>query len=66
MIIYKGMIKVQNAQLEIDAGYENEKAFCICEAKNVLAEQVLIRQLYYPYRLWKSKISKPVIPIMRL
>lgn len=56
-------ILVQNAQLEIDAGYESEKAFCICEAKNIVAEEVLIRQLYYPYRLWKSKISKPVIPV---
>jgi len=56
-------ITVQNAQLEIDAGYESDKAFCICEAKNIIVEEVLIRQLYYPYRLWRSKISKSVIPV---
>jgi hypothetical protein len=54
---------VQNAQVEIDAGYESVDAFCICEAKNVAAEEILIRQLYYPYRLWAAKISKPVIPV---
>ncbi|MCL1794967.1 MAG: transcriptional regulator [Oscillospiraceae bacterium] len=56
-------ICVQNAQVEIDAGYESADAFCICEAKNVAAEEILIRQLYYPYRLWSAKISKPVIPV---
>jgi hypothetical protein len=54
---------VQNAQVEIDAGYESADAFCICEAKNIAAEEILIRQLYYPYRLWKTKISKPIIPV---
>lgn len=59
----KNKIHVQNAQVEIDAGYESTEAFCICEAKNIAAEEILIRQLYYPYRLWKMKISKPVIPL---
>lgn len=58
------VISVQNAQVEIDAGYESSEAFCICEAKNIAVEEVLIRQLYYPYRLWRSKISKPIIPML--
>jgi hypothetical protein len=57
-------ISVQNAQVEIDAGYEFENGFCIVEAKNVAVEEILIRQLYYPYRLWTGKISKPVIPLL--
>lgn len=56
-------INVQNAQVEIDAGYESPDSFCICEAKNVASEEILIRQLYYPFRLWKQKISKPIIPL---
>lgn len=56
-------ISVRNAQVEIDAGYESPDAFCICEAKNVATDELLIRQLFYPYRLWKNKISKPVIPV---
>lgn len=57
-------IMVQNAQVEIDAGYEFADGFCLVEAKNIAVEEILIRQLYYPYRLWTSKISKPVIPLL--
>lgn len=56
-------IFVQNAQVEIDAGYESPDAFCICEAKNMASEELLIRQLYYPYRLWANKLKKPVLPL---
>jgi hypothetical protein len=57
-------IVVQNAQVEIDGGYEFDNGFCIIEAKNIAVEEILIRQLYYPYRLWTEKISKPVIPLL--
>lgn len=56
-------VTVQNAQVEIDAGYESRDSFCICEAKNMATEELLIRQLYYPYRLWKGKIAKEIIPV---
>ena len=59
-------ITVQNAQVEIDAGYEFPNGFCIVEAKNIAVEEFLIRQLYYPYRLWTEKISKPVIPLLMI
>ena len=53
-------ISVKNSQIEIDGGYEGLDAFSLIEAKNTLAPDFLIRQLYYPYRLWKSKIGKYV------
>ena len=56
-------IDVQNSQIEIDAGFESPDAFIVCEVKNQAPEELLIRQLYYPYRLWKGKIAKPVIPV---
>lgn len=56
-------IQVVNSQLEIDAGYESSDAFVICEAKNHIVSELLVRQLYYPYRLWSNTIRKPVIPI---
>lgn len=56
-------ISVRNAQVEIDAGYETPDCFCVCEAKNMASEELLIRQLYYPYRLWSEKIAKPVVPL---
>jgi hypothetical protein len=56
-------IDVINSQIEIDAGFESSDAFIVCEAKNQAPTEILIRQLYYPYRLWSSKINKPVIPM---
>ena len=56
-------VKVNKAQIEVDAGFESEKLIVILEAKNVLHEDFHIRQLYYPYRLWEAKVSKPIILI---
>lgn len=53
-------IHVDNAQCEIDGGFENEDSVIIMEAKNVVHEDFHVRQLYYPYRLWKTKVSKPI------
>ena len=53
-------INVDKAQIEIDGGFESENYVVILEAKNVLHEDFHIRQLYYPYRLWKSKVNKPI------
>lgn len=53
-------VSVNNSQVEIDGGYEGYESLSLIEAKNTLAPDFLIRQLYYPYRLWKQKIGKPV------
>lgn len=53
-------IEVNNAQCEIDGGFENNESVVIMEAKNVVHEDFHIRQLYYPYRLWKTRVSKPI------
>ncbi|MFB8798511.1 MAG: translation elongation factor [Microcoleus sp.] len=57
-------IKVKNSQCEIDAGFESDKYFVLIEAKNYAIDDFLIRQLYYPYRLWSKKITKKVIPVL--
>lgn len=57
---YSIPIEVENAQIEIDAGYESETALYLIEAKNHLADDFIIRQLYYPYRLWRERIRKPI------
>ncbi|NJK69904.1 MAG: translation elongation factor [Oscillatoriales cyanobacterium RU_3_3] len=57
-------IKVKNSQCEIDAGFESDNFFVLIEAKNYSIDDFLIRQLYYPYRLWKKKVSKKVIPVL--
>jgi hypothetical protein len=56
-------IRVNNSQLEIDSGFEGLRVFALVEAKNESVNDFLVRQLYYPYRLWKSKTTKTVIPI---
>lgn len=56
-------IAVNNSQIEIDAGYEGDNSLLIIEAKNDIPRDFLVRQLYYPYRLWQRKIDKKVRPI---
>lgn len=56
----KQKIFVKNAQCEIDGGFENEHEVVIMEAKNILNEEFHVRQLYFPYRLWRKKVTKPV------
>ena len=56
-------IQVTNSQIEIDGGYEGNESLILIEAKNYISDDFLIRQLYYPYRLWESKVSKKVRPV---
>jgi len=53
-------IKVGNSQVEIDGGYEGDNSLSLIEAKNYISDDFLIRQLYYPYKLWSNKIQKQV------
>ena len=56
----KRRVSVNNAQCEIDGGFENSTSVVIMEAKNVVHEDFHVRQLYFPYRLWKTKVKKPI------
>lgn len=53
-------ISVENAQIEIDGGFESENFVIIVEAKNVIHTDFHVRQLYYPYRKWTSLVNKPI------
>ena len=59
----KVKVSVNNSQIEIDGGYEGLETLSLIEAKNSLSDDFLIRQLYYPYRLWANKVSKKVKPL---
>ena len=39
---------------------------CLIEAKSSLSTDFLVRQLYYPFRLWTNKITKPIRPVFLL
>lgn len=57
-------INVENSQMEIDGSYESISKFIILEAKNHYMKDFIIRQLYYPYKVWKTHTSKEIIPVM--
>lgn len=60
---YKGNplnISVENAQIEIDGGFENSESVILLEAKNVFHQDFNVRQLYFPYRTWSNKVNKPI------
>jgi len=61
----KGLFKINvgNSQVEIDGGYEGDNSLNLIEAKNYISDDFLVRQLYYPYKLWNSKVHKQVRPI---
>ena len=56
-------VRVSNAQMEIDAAYEGRSCMAVIEAKRELSEDFIIRQIYYPFRVWQSRITKPVRPV---
>lgn len=53
-------VEVNNSQIEIDAAYEGIKSLALFEAKRELSGDFLVRQLYYPYRVWQNRLTKPV------
>ena len=57
------VLTVDRAQCEIDGAFESADSFAILEVKNEEVNDFHIRQLYYPYRLWRNKMSKPVVPV---
>lgn len=59
----KQLIKVSSVQTEVDAGYEGKNQVVLIEAKNFSAANVIIRQLYYPFRQWQKHTKKKVITL---
>lgn len=56
-------VNIKNSQVEIDGGYESENQFMIVEAKNETVDDFLVRQIYYPYRLWQGETYKKIKPV---
>lgn len=50
-------ISVSKSQIEIDGGFESEHFIYLVEVKNLIHEDFLIRQIYYPYRTWTKKLE---------
>lgn len=59
----KQIINVASVQTEVDAGYEGKNQVVLIEAKNFGAKNVIIRQLFYPFRQWQEQTKKKVITL---
>jgi hypothetical protein len=53
----------ESVQTEVDAGYEGRDKIVLVEAKNSHTSNVIIRQLYYPFRQWQEHTKKKVITL---
>ena len=47
-------VRVQGAQMEIDAALEGPSSITLVEAKNFFPKDFLVRQLYYPFLSYRS------------
>ena len=59
-------IEVKGVQTEVDAGYEGKDKVVLVEAKTGSnpPENLIIRQLYYPFRKWKGTTKKKIINLL--
>ena len=57
------LVEQKSVQTEVDAGYEGKNHVILIEGKNVKMKDVIIRQLYYPYRKWSKDTTKQVLPL---
>lgn len=58
------MVKIRNAQIEIDSAYEAHAAIPLIEAKTGFRADFNVRQLQYPYLYLSSLSNKRVVPIL--
>ena len=56
-------ISAGGVQTEVDAGYEGREQVVLIEAKPPKATDIIIRQLYYPFRQWRENSGKAVRPM---
>jgi len=58
----RSQIQVEDSACAIDGGFEGADTFLMVKVKNETVEDLLIRQLYYPYRLWSKRTRKQIVP----
>ena len=57
------IIEAEGVQTEVDAGYEGKSQVALVEAKNTLTSNVIIRQLFYPFKQWQHHTKKQIITL---
>jgi hypothetical protein len=56
-------IEVRSVQTEVDAGYEGKNQVVLIEAKATGLKNIIIRQIFYPFRQWRFYTPKQMTPI---
>lgn len=56
-------INIQSVQTEVDAGFEGRDKIVLIEAKNSSTNNTIIRQLFYPFKQWKTYTKKEVFTL---
>jgi hypothetical protein len=56
----KQVISTESVQTEVDAGYEGRNQVALIEAKNSHTSNIIIRQLFYPFKQWQHYTEKKV------
>ena len=56
-------METEKVQTEVDAGYEGKAQIVLIEAKNSDTKNVIVRQLYYPFRQWQEHTKKKVVTL---
>lgn len=59
-VVNKHKLTAASVQTEVDAGYEGRNQVVLIEAKNIGSKNIIIRQLYYPFRQWQTHTGKKV------
>jgi hypothetical protein len=54
-------LTAKGVQTEVDAGYEGRHQVVLVEAKQGQKSNVIIRQLYYPFRQWQTHTRKDIL-----
>ncbi|MDW8297458.1 MAG: hypothetical protein RMJ97_11310, partial [Raineya sp.] len=57
---YRHHIVAKSVQTEVDAGYEGKNQVVLIEAKNSFSHNIIIRQLFFPFRQWQLCTRKKV------
>ncbi len=57
-------IETESVQIEVDAGYEGGTQNVLVEAQNNNEDNIIIRQLYYPYCQWKEHTQKDIAIVL--
>lgn len=62
----KQELTIENIRINIDGGFEGHNSMYLIIAKNSILDEsddLLISNLYFPYRQWEAEISKRIRPI---